>query len=109
MRRGGKASGGSSTTDIYYGTIAAALGCGPLWSVEYIQINGKKKQLNVQPEGADYIDGDFEDLGNWRIYAGTESQMADPTLETHESQPAYRGIVYLVLKDFCFRKNGGTN
>lgn len=109
MSRGKMAGAGGDVT-VYYGTIAGALGIGPLWSLEYICVNGKKTEFKIQLGSADYIDGSIPDYGSFRLYGGTETQNPDPNLDASgQLHSAYRGIVYIVLLDFSFGKNGETN
>lgn len=81
---GGK--GGPSVTEYSY-TISFAVGLceGEISGLERIWANGEPLSL------ADV---------NYRLYRGSEDQLADPLIEASEGvAPAYRGLAYIVFED----------
>lgn len=107
---GGGKKGGSSQMDEYHGTFAGALGIGPAWSLEWIDVGGKRVwEGGITKPVGDYSDLDLVGVGAARFYWGTETQVADPTLDGYETQPGYRGEVYIVFNDCKFGSNGETS
>src|SRR4051812_48773215 len=117
-KMGSGKSAEQSKINVYYGTIAGSLGCGPGYSLEYIICNGKLFQFSIMrgqsvvdwaaanptlpisefvASHADYIDARLDGYGDFRLYWGTETQVEDPTLSVFEDQPGFRGQVYVVL------------
>jgi hypothetical protein len=88
---GGKGGGGSTvttntTTYSYFANLAIGLCAGPIGRVARVWADGKPLDL----DGLTY-----------RIYAGSESQTADPLIVAREGAggaPAYRGLAYVVFE-----------
>jgi hypothetical protein len=105
--KGGKGGGGTTRKE-YHGTIAGAIGEGPGYSLEWIIAGGKLVWSgSLVRSGEDYVDITLTGVGAARLYWGTETQTADPTLTAYEDHPAYRSWVYLVLKDCSWGENTG--
>ena len=90
---GGKGGGGgrstqTTTTFSYSVSIAIAICEGAI--DEVLRVWADAKQLDLS-------------LGTYRIYKGTETQIADSYIEGFEGTgnvPAYRGLAYVVIEDF---------
>ena len=95
-----KSSGGST---LYYGTLAAVIGRGPLYGLHSILVNSE-----VAWSGPVYRASTTNpvnlttDEGTIRLYWGTEDQPADPTLNKYAQHPPYRGTAYVVFDDYNF-------
>jgi hypothetical protein len=90
---GGKGGGGgrSKTTQSeysYYITLAIAICEGEITRIDRVWADAKLLDLSQ---------------GTYRLYTGTETQLADTLIESFEgvgSTPAYRGMAYVVVEDF---------
>ncbi|MFA5264972.1 MAG: hypothetical protein WC378_14205 [Opitutaceae bacterium] len=112
-------SGGSQKSNNYYGTLAGAIGWGPMDWLTAIVCNGNYI-WQCSPSGplsltgtSNYIDltGSLLDPsviapgGYFRLYPGTSTQQADPALPGHS---AYLDTSYLVAKHIFFGQESGT-
>ncbi len=90
---GGKGGGGvsqSTTNYSYYCSLAIAICEGPI--AQIVRVWADAKPLDVELSA-----------GNYAVYLGDEIQLADATMEAHlgvGKVPAYRGMAYVVIKDF---------
>jgi hypothetical protein len=100
-KSGGKGGGGEQkqTTYTYSSSFAISLGEGPVYAISRIWADGN---LIYDPvNGASTV--------NPTIYLGTESQLPDPLMESHEgvgNVPAYRGQVVVVFETMALGKYG---
>ncbi|MBL0320065.1 MAG: glycoside hydrolase TIM-barrel-like domain-containing protein [Alphaproteobacteria bacterium] len=95
---GGKGSGGGSQTSTnnysYTASLAISICEGPI--TEVIRIWADSKQLNLIK-------------GNYTLYLGDETQLPDTFISSFYSggqTPAYRGMAYIVIKDFPLEEFG---
>lgn len=112
---GGKGGGGGDTTYYTYTysqTFAVLLCEGPITGISRIWLDGKpwydvrfESDLNI-PTGATgkYVSYEVSKSREqyFTLYKGTETQTADPTMESFEGSgnvPAYRGWAYMVFED----------
>ncbi|MCH2037784.1 MAG: glycoside hydrolase TIM-barrel-like domain-containing protein [Rickettsiales bacterium] len=87
---GGKGGGSSVKTERYSYSISLAIAI----------CEGEIDDIVRVWADADIID---PNLGEYRLYKGTETQEPDPFIESFEgigSTPAYRGLAYVVIEDF---------
>lgn len=92
--KGGGASSVQTTTYAYSVSLAIGLCEGPITRI-----------------GRVWADGNLLDLSDltYRVYLGTESQVADSTLESVQGTgavPAYRGLAYVVFEDLPLTEFG---
>jgi hypothetical protein len=88
---GGK--GGSTVTQTqynysYFATFAVGICEGEIDDLSFIWADEKEVRLSKI---------------NYTLYKGTETQLADSTIQSYEgadSTPAYRGLAYMVIRDF---------
>lgn len=100
---GGGKGGAESTSYSYFANFAVAIcegevALGRIWA-------GPDKRLIYDPSGA----GTLEGGGTLTFYSGSETQTADPLMESFEgvgSVPAYRGIAYVVFEEFPLANDG---
>ncbi len=93
---GGKGGGSKTKTITYTYSVSVAIGLhdGPINGISRVWADGKEvteKFFGAEPSIAN------------TIYYGTEEQEPDPFIQSIESEkfiPAYRGLAYIVLKDF---------
>ena len=79
----------TTTTYSYFASFAVALAEGQIAGVPRIWADGRP--LDV---------AGLQASGNLRVYSGTETQGADPTIAAIEgAAPAFRGVAYLVFTD----------
>lgn len=99
---GGKGGGGAkqnTTTYSYSATLAIAICEGPIDGI--IQVWADSELLTSEKLGASN--------SNYNIYLGTNDQLADPIMESYDGMgnvPAYRGIAYVLIKDFPLENYG---
>jgi len=99
---GGK-GGPSTTTYSYSESFAVGLCEGPIAGVRRIWANGKLIYDQTPNASAASVSASTQAAASIRVYLGTESQGADPTMESHLSVgnvPGYRGLAYVVFNDF---------
>jgi len=114
MSSSSKGGGSASQSWNYYGTLVGAVCLGPVDRLMAVIVDGK---AIFEPSGGLEATGDYTDLtssieaqyvtrgGYLRIYWGTETQVADPALTDH---PPYRGVCYVVAKNFLFGREKST-
>jgi hypothetical protein len=111
-KSGGKGGGSSSTvkTYSYFATFAVGLCEGPIAGVRRIWV------------GPDlFYDAGSDDLGTiiasngaaskFTIYLGADTQQPDPRIQAEigvANTSAYRGLAYIVMKDFALAKYGNS-
>lgn len=109
--QGGKGGGGAEvTTYEYFVTFALALCEGPITSVRRIWCNGK---LLVDMGSPDYATSVATQISQeqFTLYLGNDTQLPDPTMEADlgvGNVPAYRGVAYIVVRDFALKDYGNT-
>lgn len=99
-KRQGK-GGPSVTTSGYTISMAIGLCAGPILGVTKVWAN-EKLLVDASTESKPLIG---------EVYVGDLTQMPDPTIEAKEGAgnvPAYRGLAYIVLKDFDITSYGGV-
>jgi hypothetical protein len=108
--------GGGQASEIYdyYGTLAGAVCMGPVDGLVAVVVDGVAVYEPVYPLAAA---GNYTDLtsgidakwftagGYLRIYWGTELQTTDTAISEH---PPYRGVCYIVAKNFLFGREKTT-
>jgi hypothetical protein len=78
----------TSVTYSYYATLAIAICEGEITRISRVWADAKLLDLSQ---------------GTYRIYKGSETQLADPLIESFQgvgNTPAYRGLTYVVIEDF---------
>lgn len=102
---GGGKGGVSFTTRTYTCSFAVGLCAGEIKGVRRIWADSvliyDKTPLRVSPG--------LEDSNTVKVYFGTETQMPDPTIQSHvgaDYTPAYRGLAYVVFTDLDITKFG---
>lgn len=115
---GGKGSDGSGISSYdYYGTIAAVLRCGPVDTIRSLLVDGaeiwsgpiKRTDGGVgNPYTLAITDAKWLLPGGYvRLYWGDDNQtVGDDALP---GQPPYRGMAYIVFKDFLFGREKTTS
>ena len=110
---GGKGGGGAQPSYNYYGTLAGAIGWGPLDWLTAIIANGNylfQGDLTLTDDVTD-LSGSLLDPamlasgGYLKLYRGTATQPADDALVGH---PPYRDTIVLVAKHLFFGQDAGT-
>jgi hypothetical protein len=91
---------GAVTGYKYYASFAVAICCGIVERLDYILFDDAIVWEGPlwRDEDEDYADLTIVSRGSVRIYWGTETQTADPTLATSGiDHPGYRGVCYMVF------------
>jgi hypothetical protein len=68
--------------------------------IEFDDLSGYIDELNAMSAQV---------LGKMEVYLGTETQLPDPTIESYEGAgnvPGFRGLAYIVLREFALEKYG---
>ncbi|OJA81056.1 phage tail protein [Burkholderia ubonensis] len=107
---GGKGAGGKGPTQSYATvSFAVALCRGPIKTVTRIWANGKLVYDISNPSNFRAISGSSQMVTNFTVYAGDESQTADPTMQSYlgsANVPAYRGLAYVVFNELNLQQWG---
>jgi len=103
--QGGKGGGPSSETTTYSYTVSFAVGLvrGPIVGVRRIWANSKLIYNAGQDATVAIAVGSIANVGDCKIYTGSETQMPDPVIESVKGAgnvPAYRGLAYIRFSDF---------
>jgi hypothetical protein len=104
----GKGGGGDSqtvtqTTYSYKAHLAVGLCEGPIIGIGKIWANGKLIYNGKSGTDANTVLASQTLADGIRVYLGSESQIADPLIQSFEGAanvPAYRGLAYVVFEDF---------
>ena len=120
--KGGPSVSQDQNTYTYTSSFAVLFHDGPIKAVRRVYANehmiydaGDTSDYGTlsNAEFADWITTKLKGLGdnggNITIYLGTETQPADPTIQSYEgaaNTPAYRGFAYLVFTDIQLEKFG---
>lgn len=99
---GGK-GGPTSTTYSYSESFAVGLCEGPIAGVRRIWANGKLIYDVSTNASAAAVSASATAAAGIRIYLGSETQGADPTMQSYlgaGNVPGYRGLAYVVFTDF---------
>jgi hypothetical protein len=99
---GGKGMGGGqeSTTYSYSANFAVAVCEGEITGVRKIWANGKLIYSIASDADVDTMSASSIIAAKMKIYTGSETQLADPTMEADKgvgNVPGYRGIAYIVF------------
>jgi hypothetical protein len=90
----------------YYASFGALICHGPLDRLDAIWMDDELVWQGPLSRSGDYTDITIENRGTVRLYWGTETQTADPTLATSGvAHPTYRGQAYLVFSQLFFGLN----
>jgi hypothetical protein len=108
----GDKSGGAQKSLNYYGTIAGALGWGPLDWLNAIVANGNylfQGNLTIMADVTDLTGALLDPAmlapgGYVKLYRGTETQPTEPALPRH---PAMRGTAWLIARHLFFGQDSG--
>jgi hypothetical protein len=98
----------------YYGTIAGVVCLGVVDSLNSVTVDNKVVWHGpLVRDAAPYEDVDIPNRGTLRIYWGTDAQTVDSNLESahndrSEQHPDYKGVCYVVLKNFLFGRERTT-
>lgn len=107
---GGKGGASAPPTYDLYGTFAIGFSEGEIDAFKRIWINGKL----VFDAGASSVSGAIasgEAAGTIAIYTGSATQLPDPRIQADlgaENTPAWRGLPYIVFKDWPMADFGNT-
>ena len=111
-KSGGKGGGSSTTTKTYsyYATFAVGLCRGPIAGVRRIWIGGK---LIYDAGSADgwAVKASNQASVLFTVHKGTNDQDADDRMQATlgvENTPAYRGLAYIVFKDYPLADHGNS-
>lgn len=101
---GGKGMGGGGTQVSYTYSVSFAIGLceGPIIGIRKIWADSKLIYDVSASASAGTLQVSQELAKAIRVYTGSESQTADPTIQSFEGAanvPAYRGLAYLVFED----------
>jgi hypothetical protein len=109
---GGK--GGGSTTEVrsyvYSATFAVGLCKGPIAGVRRIWV-GPDLLYDAASDDLDTIIASNQNAEGFTLYLGTEDQLPDSRMQADKGTanvPAYRGLAYLLVKDFELTKYGNS-
>jgi hypothetical protein len=111
-KSGGKGGGSSTVTKTYsyFATFAVGLCEGPISGVRRIWVGPDL----IYDSGSDDIGTIIASNGassKFTVYTGTDTQQPDPRIQAEmgvANCPAYRGLAYLVMKDFALAKYGNS-
>lgn len=123
-KSGGKGGGGSSTTTktyTYFATFAVGLCEGPIigvrriWAGNDLIYNGGSSVISSVP-GAPVVSLGTIMASNaasklFTVYNGDDTQLPDSRMQAEMGAancPAYRGLAYIVFKDFALAKYGNS-
>lgn len=110
---GGKGGGGSestTTTYSYYATFAVGLCEGPIIGVRRIWI-GPKLIYDAGATELSQLSASAEASSLFTVHPGTDTQLADDRMQATlgvADTPAYRGLAYIVLKDYPLAAHGNS-
>ena len=108
---GGKGGGGPGVTQetyTYSQTFAVAVCDGPIVGIRKIWANGELI-YNVDSAASVSVVGAAGQWSSLALYNGSETQTADPTIQTYvgaANTPAYRGTAYVVFDGMQLEKYG---
>ena len=91
----------------YLVSFAVALGKGPINRIRKIWANGSK----VYDNSVGTLIPSKHCFGDFTLYTGTETQTADPLIQSHKgaaSTPPFRGLAYVVFEDLDVSSYGGV-
>jgi hypothetical protein len=105
---GGKGGGGTTVVSHkYFVDLAIALCEGPISAVKRMWADGKILYTGIVPEGT--LPNRVMRYDSVTIYNGAEDQLPSPIIEAWEgvgNVPAFRGIAYVVFKNFALHQFG---
>lgn len=110
---GGKGGGGSSSTlktYTYYATFAIGMCKGPIAGVRRIWV-GPDLIYDAGAEDVESVIRSNQNIENIQVYLGTEDQLPNSLMQADKGAanvPAYRGLAYLVFRDFELTKYGNS-
>lgn len=109
-KEGGKGGGGSTkvTTYTYYCDFAVGLCEGEINCIRRVWLDSDLK-YDASSTDAKVLAANAKFLDKVTLYAGGESQAADPIIEAHVgagNAPAYRGLAHLVFDDLLLEPYG---
>lgn len=110
---GGKGGGGSTSTIktyTYYATFAIGLCKGPIAGVRRIWV-GPDLIYDAGAEDIESVVSSNQNIRNVQVYLGTEDQLPNSLIQADKGAanvPAYRGLAYLVFRDFELTKYGNS-
>lgn len=110
---GGKGGGGGSSTTTsfaYYATFAVGLLEGPIVGVRRIWV-GAKLIYDAGATDITQLAASAEASGLFTVHYGTDTQLADDRMQATlgvADTPAYRGLAYIVLKDYPLADHGNN-
>ncbi len=113
VRQGGKGIGGggaNTKTFTYSATFALGLCGGPIAGVNKIWI-GSKLLYSASATDVYEIIASNQQTPYFRVYLGTEDQLADPRMQMTlgaANVPAYRGLAYIVFYDLPLADYGNS-
>ena len=102
---GGDKGGVTFTTRTYTCSFAVGLCAGAIKGVRRIWADS----VLIYDKTPGRVSPGLEDSLSVKVYLGTETQMPDPTIQSHvgsDNTPAYRGLAYVVFTDFEITKHG---
>lgn len=106
QQEGGGGKGGVTfTTRTYTCSFAVGLCAGAIKGVRRIWADS----VLIYDKTPDRVSPGLEDSLSVKVYLGTETQMPDPTIQSHvgaANTPAYRGLAYVVFTDLDITKYG---
>lgn len=110
--QGGKGGGGGaeSTTYSYYATFAVGLCEGPIAGVRRIWV-GSKLIYDAGSDDISTIIASNESAGLFTIHTGSDTQLPDDRMQATlgvANTPAYRGLAYVVFKDYPLVDHGNS-
>ena len=110
--QGGKGGGGGAetTTYAYYATFAVGLCDGPIAGVRRIWV-GSKLIYDAGSVDIEAIRASKQSSELFTLYKGTDAQLPDDRMQATlgtANVPAYRGLAYLVFKDFPLKDHGNS-
>lgn len=98
---GSSGKGGGQGTQHYNGTIACVIGVGPLYALDAILLGGEQVWSGPLYRGGSTGPVTLStEYGGIDCYWGTEAQAANSLLNRYEEHPPYKGLAYLVFRDF---------
>lgn len=120
--QGGKGGGGGAevTTYAYYATFAVGLCEGPIAGVRRIWIGSKLiYDADATPKPWETAGGgmihrmlaNYEAAPQFNVHLGTEDQEPDERMQATlgvANTPAYRGLAYIVFKDYPLKDHGNS-
>lgn len=110
---GGKGGGSSATTKTYtyFATLAVGVCVGPVDGIRRIWAGPTLVYDAGSGEKNSIISSNKTKAKNFVFYLGTDTQMPDSRMQADlgsANVPAYRGLCYVVIKDFALAKYGNA-